>query len=195
MRVTSKTISSRHGHTGLSVPTALMCVAAGLLASSAALAAGGTRVVSAAANQKLSETVVVEAHGRTLYALSPETTHHVLCKSAACLQNWPPLTVRSGNRKLQAGPGVKGHLALLRRANGKWQVSLRGMPLYRFAGDTAKGQANGEGIVAFGGTWHAVTSAATTPGATPVGEPKPAPSLPSPAPSPTPSPAPKPYEY
>jgi predicted lipoprotein with Yx(FWY)xxD motif len=150
-----------------------------------AAAAGGTRVVSAAANQQLGSTVVVEAHGHTLYALSPETTHHLLCKSATCLQIWPPLTVRSSTLKLQAGPGVQGHLGLLHRAGGKWQVTLRGMPLYRFTGDTAKGQANGEGLMSFGGTWHAVTSSSRPAGA-PTGESKPAPS---------PSPAPSPYEY
>jgi predicted lipoprotein with Yx(FWY)xxD motif len=175
-----------------------MCLAAALLVSVAALAAGRTRVVSSAANQRLGRTVVVEAHGRTLYALSPETTHHLLCKSSACLQFWPPVTVRSANVKLQAGPGVQGHLALLRRPGGKWQVTLRGMPLYRFAEDTAAGQANGEGIVSFGGTWHAVTSSAH-PAMTPTAEQNPVPGTPSPSPSPaltpTPTPTPKPYEY
>ncbi len=158
-----------------------------LLAAVAAVAAAGgsTRVVSAAANQKLGTTVVVEAHGHTLYALSPETTHHLLCKSSTCLQTWPPLTVRSSKLKLLAGSGVQGRLGVLRRAGGKWQVTLRGMPLYRFAGDTAKGQANGEGLMSFGGTWHAVTSA-SKPAGTPTGESKPAPA---------PSPAPSPYEY
>ena len=150
-----------------------------------AAAAGGTRVVSAAANQNLGSTVVVEARGHTLYALSPETTHHLLCKSTTCQQTWPPLTVRSSTLKLQAGSGVQGHLGLLRRAGGRWQVTLRGMPLYRFAGDTAKGQANGEGLMSFGGTWHAVRSS-SKPTAAPTGESKPAPS---------PSPAPTPYEY
>ena len=139
---------------------AVPCAAAAALLASVVAAAAGTRVVSASANQKLGESVVVEAHGHTLYALSPETTHHLLCKSQACLQIWPPLTVRSSTLKLVAGPGVQGHLGLLRRAGGKWQVTLRGMPLYRFAGDSAKGQANGEGIMTFGGTWHAVTSEA-----------------------------------
>jgi predicted lipoprotein with Yx(FWY)xxD motif len=29
--------------------------------------------------------------------------------------------------------------------------------LYTFSGDTAAGQAHGEGIQSFGGTWHVVT--------------------------------------
>ena len=65
--------------------------------------------------------------------------------------------------------------AILRRRNGLLQVTLRGMPLYRFSGDHAKGQANGEGIESFGGIWHAVAAAGTKSAA-------PTPSPPSPAP-------------
>jgi hypothetical protein len=71
------------------------------------------------------------------------------------------VTVRSRSVPLVSGRGVQGHLALLRRSDGKLEVTLRGMPLYRFAGDSAKGQANGEGIKSFGGTWHAVTAKAS----------------------------------
>ncbi len=35
-------------------------------------------------------------------------------------------------------------------------MTLSGRPLYRFSIDTAKGQANGEGIHSFGGVWHVV---------------------------------------
>jgi predicted lipoprotein with Yx(FWY)xxD motif len=140
------------------IALALGVFAAAAIAASVAMAAAGTRVVGAASNSTLSETVVIDTHGRTLYALHPEATHHLLCKTHACLQAWPPLTVHSGNVKLTAGHGVEGHLGLLRRGNGKWQVTLRGMPLYRFSGDSMQGEANGEGIKSFGGTWHAVTA-------------------------------------
>lgn len=175
------------------VMAGLCAAGAVMLSAGVAAAAYSTRVVSATSNQKLGKTVVVEAHGRTLYALSPETTHHLLCKSATCLQNWPPLTVRSAKLKLRGGPGVQGHLGVLRRSNGKLQVTLRGMPLYSFAGDSTKGQANGEGIMAFGGTWHAVRSEAH-PSSTSMGAPAPAPA-PTPAPTPTPSPSPPSYPY
>jgi hypothetical protein len=36
------------------------------------------------------------------------------------------------------------------------QVTADGAPLYYFSGDSAAGQANGEGIKNFGGTWYAV---------------------------------------
>jgi predicted lipoprotein with Yx(FWY)xxD motif len=120
----------------------------------------GTLTVSSATNSKLGTQVVVNAQGHTLYALSPETTKRLLCKNSECLKFWPPLTVPSAKTKLKAGAGVQGHLGILHRKGGMLQVTLRGMPLYRFAKDHAKGEANGEGVESFEGTWHAVTAAA-----------------------------------
>ena len=127
-----------------------------------AFAAGSAApAVRSAANAKFEEQIVVDAHGRTLYALSPETSHRLLCKSGECLSAWPPLTVPSRRTKLKAGPGVHGQLGILRRSNGMLQVTLRGLPLYRFSGDSAKGAANGEGIKSFGGTWHVLAAASS----------------------------------
>jgi predicted lipoprotein with Yx(FWY)xxD motif len=148
-------------------PSALaMWTAAATLVFATSLAAiafaGGTATtIDSASNATLSEQVVVSAQGRTLYALSPETATHLLCKSSECLKFWPPLTVPSRATKLKAGAGVHGTLGILRRAGGTLQVTLRGMPLYRFAGDRAKGQANGQGIKSFSGTWHAVTASSS----------------------------------
>jgi len=143
-----------------------------------ALAAGGAVTVGSASNATLGKRVAVNAQGRTLYALTPESTHHLLCTSAACLKTWPPLTVPSRRTKLRAASGVDGGLGVLRRSDGRFQVTLRGRPLYRFSGDHAKGEANGEGIESFGGSWHAVSAA--------TGASSPAPSTPSATPT-TPS--------
>jgi predicted lipoprotein with Yx(FWY)xxD motif len=130
-----------------------------------ALASGSVApTVGSATNAKFgSEKIVVDAHGRTLYALSPETTHHLLCKSDECLHAWPPLTVHSRKGKLTAGPGVHGRLGILRGSNGTFQVTLGGLPLYHFSGDSAKGAANGESIKSFGGTWHVISAATDAP--------------------------------
>ena len=135
---------------------AAACVLTAAIAmTSLALAAGGP-VLRSAASAKLNATIVVDTHGRTLYALSPETTHHLLCRSSECFEVWPPATVRSRSVKLLAGHGVQGRIGILRRSDGKLQLTLRGLPLYRFAGDSRAGQTTGEGIKSFGGTWHAV---------------------------------------
>jgi predicted lipoprotein with Yx(FWY)xxD motif len=151
---------------------ALACmVMAAVLATSIAVASSVVPVLSASTNSTLHKTIVVDVHGRSVYALSPETTHHLLCRTRACFAFWPPVTVRSSAVKLEAGHGVEGHIGLLRRTDGKLQLTLRGLPLYRFAGDSAKGEANGEGIKSFGGTWHAVPAkahaTATPPAMTP----------------------------
>jgi predicted lipoprotein with Yx(FWY)xxD motif len=127
------------------------------LATGAALAlAMSTSTVSSAPSSRLGERIVVSPQGLTLYALSPETVDHLLCTSSECLKFWPPLTISSRKVRLTDGSGVHGGLGVLRRSDGQLQVTLRGMPLYRFAGDHARGQVNGQGLMSFGGTWHAV---------------------------------------
>ena len=171
----------------------LAALATAALISGVAGAAGASRVVSASHNASLNATLVVDSHSRTLYSLHPETTRHLLCRSRACFGLWPPLTVRSASVKLVAGHGVEGHLGVLHRSDGKLQVTLRGLPLYRFSGDSAKGQAHGEGIKSFGGTWHAVTAERHASGA-PSGATTPTTSTPSTPTTSTPSMTP-PYGY
>lgn len=204
--------SHRHGRpSGLVICTAVVTIALIGWFAAIALGAGSTApAVGSAANAKFEERIVVDAHGRTLYVLSPETTHHLLCKSGECLSAWPPLTVRSRKTKLTAGPGVHGPLGILRRSNGMFQVTLRGLPLYRFSGDSAKGATNGESVKSFGGTWHAISATSSAPPAlaptmtetttpapittsTPASTPAPTTSTPAPVTS-TPAPAPPPVE-
>jgi predicted lipoprotein with Yx(FWY)xxD motif len=146
--------SRRRRRSGLLAGIAAVTLALAASVAAIAIAAGGAFTVSSASNSTLGEQIVVDAQGRTLYVLSGETSHRLVCKSSACLRAWPPLTVRSSKTKLKAGPGVHGRLAILRRSNGVLQVTLGGLPLYRYAGDVATGEANGEGIQSFGGMWH-----------------------------------------
>jgi predicted lipoprotein with Yx(FWY)xxD motif len=166
---------------------AVAVLAAVALLASLAFAASSAPTVSSMRNSTLNEAVVVNAHGRTVYWLSPETVRHLLCRSSACFALWPPVTVRSRSVRLVAGHGVQGRLGLLRRSDGKLQVTLRGLPLYRYAGDSGKDQVNGEGIESFGGTWHAVPASSSHSSV-------PAPMAPARAPT-NPSPSPPPYGY
>lgn len=165
-RETQQTARSarRRRPSGLLVCAAFVTVALIGSFTAMALASGSTApTVRSATNATFGEKIVVDARGRTLYALSPETTRHLLCRSSQCLKFWPPLTVRSSNVKLKNGAGVHGHLAILRRAHHIFQITLDGLPLYRFAGDSAKGAANGENIHSFGGTWHVISAATDAP--------------------------------
>jgi predicted lipoprotein with Yx(FWY)xxD motif len=166
----------------------LIAVTAVLIGSltATALATSTALTLGSASNATLGKSLVVSSQGRTLYALSPETSKHLLCKNSKCFSHWPPLTVESGKTKLEDGAGVQGRLAILKRSNGMLQVTLRGLPLYRYSGDHAKGQANGEGLESFGGKWHAVTASSNEAASKPVAPPSMSPETPSyPASTPT----------
>jgi predicted lipoprotein with Yx(FWY)xxD motif len=89
-------------------------------------------------------------NGKTLYTLSSDPADKSTC-TGECATAWPPLKI-APNGKVEAP--VMGTFGIIKRADGTDQVALDGHPLYEFIKDTAPGQTNGEGIVAFGGTWH-----------------------------------------
>jgi predicted lipoprotein with Yx(FWY)xxD motif len=103
--------------------------------------------------------VVVDDRGLAVYTLSSDKTGSSSC-TGSCASVWPPVTVAAGT-KPGAGQGVTGTLAVIKRADGTEQVTIAGHPLYRYTGDTATGQVNGQGIKSFGGTWYAVTATGT----------------------------------
>lgn len=149
---------------------------AALTATAAVAIAKTGPTVKAVRNATIGKTIVVDAKGMTLYRLQGETKAHMLCTSSTCVGVWKPLTVRSATTKVRAGKGVKGKLAVFKRPDGKFQVTLRGIPVYDFIGDSAKGKATGEGITSFGGTWHVVAAKASSSAAPPPVSPSPYPS-------------------
>jgi len=131
-------------------------------ATSPSTSAGANATVKTANNAKFG-TIVVDSAGRTLYTLTNGGTP-VPC-TGACLGVWPPLLLASG---ATSATGVTG-LSTTSAAGGT-QVTLNGAPLYHFSGDTNAGDANGDGITSFGGTWHvakAMGATATSSGAVP----------------------------
>ena len=48
-------------------------------------------------------------------------------------------------------------LATITRSDGSKQVAYGGHPLYYFAGDSATGDTNGEGVDGFGAKWWVVS--------------------------------------
>ena len=59
---------------------------------------------------------------------------------------------------VSAGPGVTGKLATIKRPDGSVQATYNGHPLYTYKGDSAPGQAKGNGLNLSGGVWHEVTA-------------------------------------
>jgi predicted lipoprotein with Yx(FWY)xxD motif len=105
-----------------------------------------------------SQQVLTTPAGLTLYYLTSDNATAPKC-AGACVTHWPPL-LSSGQTALPSG--VSGTLTVVQNSNGS-QVAYNGHLLYQFANDKAPGDAKGEGIKAFGGTWHAAT-----PGLTPM---------------------------
>lgn len=107
--------------------------------------------------------------GHALYWLSTDTATGTTC-TGHCLTIWPPQYVAAGGT-VTAPSAATGTLSTFARADtGGTQVRYNDHPLYYFAGDSAAGDTNGQGIKAFNGTWSvAVVAAAATaaPTATP----------------------------
>lgn len=102
------------------------------------------------------ENIAVNGKGFAVYWLTGDSKTHPECTQAkGCFAVWPPVTAASA-KALSKAPGISGKLTSWKR-NGFTQAVLGGHPLYTFAIDTKKHDATGEGIVHFGGTWHALT--------------------------------------
>jgi predicted lipoprotein with Yx(FWY)xxD motif len=58
---------------------------------------------------------------------------------------------------------VLGHQGQVvdQKCGAAWQATYDGHPLYTYVGDSALGQANGNGINLNGGPWHEVTVSGT----------------------------------
>jgi predicted lipoprotein with Yx(FWY)xxD motif len=55
--------------------------------------------------------------------------------TGACARVWPPLLVRSRSALPRRLPGVSGVFGVVRRPDGKLQVTHRGLPLYAYHDD------------------------------------------------------------
>ena len=98
-----------------------------------------------------SQTVLTNAKGLTLYYFTPDSATQSAC-SGPCAQTWPPLFF-SGSDSPTSSANLSGKLSVLADVNGN-QVEYNGHLLYAFAGDTAPGQTNGQGLF---GKWFVAT--------------------------------------
>jgi len=82
--------------------------------------------------------------GFSLYTFDNDEIDSSNCTSDGCITNWPPLLANENDT-------ATAPLSIIERADGNLQWSLRGLPLYLFAGDNEAGDVNGEGA---GEVWH-----------------------------------------
>jgi predicted lipoprotein with Yx(FWY)xxD motif len=100
--------------------------------------------------------ILVDSQDRTLYLFQKDSGTTSAC-TGSCATFWPPLTVTGAP---SAGTGATATLlGTTMRSDGKSQVTYNGHPVYTYAGDHKAGDTTGQGLVAFGGGWFALSSA------------------------------------
>jgi predicted lipoprotein with Yx(FWY)xxD motif len=120
--------------------------------ATSAAAAGG----AALASKKVGgATLLTNSKGFTLYWFVPDTSTQSKC-NGACAHYWPPV-----HGPATAMAGVSGKLGVITRSDGTKQATWNGHPLYTYVGDTAPGQAKGNGLNLSGGVWHDIVLTGT----------------------------------
>jgi len=136
------------------VATALFGVA---LASSGGSGSGATDGSPELTTRQIGSTAVLtNARGFTLYWFGPDGPAQSRC-SGTCAAYWHPVTGTP-----TAGPGVTGKLGTIRRSDGSVQATYDHHPLYTYIGDSAAGEARGNGLNLNGGLWHDVIASGGT---------------------------------
>lgn len=94
--------------------------------------------------------VIVDGQGYTLYRFDNDSSHppQSHCEGT-CLAQWPPALANQGTTYSNIDPSLLG---TVQRPDGSYQIAAAGWSLYRYLGDVAPGQANGQGI---GNVWFA----------------------------------------
>jgi predicted lipoprotein with Yx(FWY)xxD motif len=138
--------------------------------SSAGSGRGATPAASAVAISSAKAgsvgTVLVDQSGRTLYLFTPEKGSTVAC-TGSCATTWPPVLASSGAQAAAASGGAQSSMiGTVPLSGGQQEVTYNGWPLHTYSGDSAAGQANGQGI---GGQWFTVTVAGSAAGSSGTG--------------------------
>ena len=102
-------------------------------------------------------TVLVNASGRTLYVFMNDKRSRVTC-TGSCAQFWPPLKWKASGKPKAGGSAKSKLLGLDKDPAGGKVVTYSKWPLYTYAGDSAPGQANGQGVNQSGGLWYVISA-------------------------------------
>ena len=108
--------------------------------------------------------VLTDQDGMTLYRFDNDTAEPPASTCVDdCAAKWPPVMSTGDVQVAGVDKALVGEVA---RPDGTQQVTVKGWPVYRFAKDTAPGQAGGQGV---GDVWFAVNAQGGK-----AGQPKPA---------------------
>jgi len=145
-------------HTAIVLTLALVLGVIGFLAAGSVARSASGKTGSVSLRTTKLGPILVNARGHTLYMFAKDRNGKSSC-SGSCAKFWPPSLQRG---KPTAGSGVKKSLiGTTKRSNGSVQLTYNKHPLYTFALDKKGGQTNGEGQLAFGARWYAVSGKGT----------------------------------
>jgi predicted lipoprotein with Yx(FWY)xxD motif len=110
--------------------------------------------------------VVTDDYMFTLYRSDRDTASPSRSNcTGACAVTWPPVLTAG---KVTFVDGDQASVGTVTRTDATTQLTLRGWPLYRYAGDKAEGDTKGHGV---DGTWFAATPDRGTPSGAASGRP------------------------
>jgi len=88
--------------------------------------------------------IVVDGKGMTVYYFDKDTAGSGVSTCAGpCASNWPAVPAASDSPVVD---GVTGEVGVITGTDGESQLTLNGLPLYYFAGDSAPGDVNGQAV-------------------------------------------------
>jgi predicted lipoprotein with Yx(FWY)xxD motif len=155
MRVQA-TVRSGLGAIGLAVLLLLAACGRSSTPSTGGGSPSGTTLAVHADSVSGIGTVLANGADLTMYHNTQETGSKIVC-TGSCTSVWPPVLV-TGSLP-QDTSMIKGTFGTIMRPDGSTQLTINGFPLYTYSGDSASGQANGQGIQ---GVWFAVTASGTS---------------------------------
>jgi predicted lipoprotein with Yx(FWY)xxD motif len=103
--------------------------------------------------------VVVDGNGRAVYILTSGGHTDLPCTDASgCTKVWPDLPLPDSVTAAKAGTGIQASLLGTEKLrDGETYPTYNGWLMYEYAADSGPGQANGQGIQSFGGTWYVLS--------------------------------------
>jgi predicted lipoprotein with Yx(FWY)xxD motif len=160
-----RTTSIRRGAAALGLLALAGCGSSTYDAGTASGGSSSSGAVLSTSNSSLGE-IAVAADGRTVYVFDKDTAGAgTSACTGGCAQTWPAVTADTAE---PAVDGVSGKVGTITRDDGTMQVTLDGMPLYRYAKDSDPGEVTGQGVQ---GVWWVVAADGAKVTAAPTSEP------------------------
>ena len=104
-----------------------------VLAAPAAAAAKGAPVI--VIKTAAFGNVLAAPNHLALYYWTPEKKDHRIHCTGSCLTAWPPLIVKSASAVPRRIAGARGTFGVIRRPDGRLQVTYNRLPLYTYHRD------------------------------------------------------------